>query len=285
MVAGNFYRKTEMKARILTIITFLLFASFAQAGVPEKIIASDTIVVERFYNHNENYKTPYTTAEFDKKVCSLNPKRFKKCSDYEFRHQQKGVVFFPALPEAKSGKTIKQVYQNNEVYRVLFGSFTKFQQEICKNNPEKLTDCAKTVLQNLKTSGSLKITSRPETYLIPGEESTSVIIEEKTFTKTTGGYYHINHPVLNTTQTKERKISTIKESVPAKSAVLTTPTKEETTKKGAEQIMNPYLINTFSTTKPPTEKQKVERRREIIKNEKENKLQSNQKEEKLFFED
>lgn len=175
----------------LTLLT-LLFSPFTHAEiVPQKIIAvSDVTAVERFYNHNQNYKTIYTKKAFEYAVCLLNPEHFKKCSDYEFRHMAPKAWYFPALPtEAKNIVTVKQIYRENEVYRVLFPSFIKFQREVCKNNPEKFNNCTIKTLKIITKSVGLKITSRPLTYLIPGEKNNSVVFEGKTFTKTKKGYY------------------------------------------------------------------------------------------------
>lgn len=239
----------KTKLIIITLLT-LLFAPFTQAGeVPEKIIAvtmHQGMSVLQFYNHNQNYRTVYAPEAFKNKVCANNPQVFKKCTETEFRHiRAEKVLYFPALPEAKNGQTIKQVYKTNGVYHVLFGSFTNFQQEVCKNNPEKITKCTKTVLKNLKTNGDLKITSRPETYIIPGEKSDSIVIGEKTFTRTVNGYYRIS----NVKQvTKEEKI-TAKEAE-TKSVLLVkeqntiNKTKQETLNKAEK---SPHQTNPITT--------------------------------------
>lgn len=190
--AGNLYRKTEMKAKLILIVLFtILFSPFTQAEiVPQKVIAvSNVTAVERFYNHNKNYGTVYTKKTFAHAVCLLNPEHFKTCSEYEFRHMAKKIWYFPSLPEAKNKKMVRQIYQENEIYRILFPSFTKLQQEVCKNNPEKFNDCTAKTLNTITKSVGLKITSRPLTYLIRGEKNNSVVFEEKTFTKAKGGYY------------------------------------------------------------------------------------------------
>lgn len=174
-----------MKTKLILLATIalltLLLPSFTQAEIlPQKVIAiSDATAVERFYHQNINYKTQYTTQEFDKKFCSLNPQFFKKgCTKKAFKHLPSGKIwYFPALPESKSGQTLRQVYRGNKIYRILFPSFTKFQQEISNNNPEIKS------LKSQKTNPSLKITPRPETYLIEGETRSSVTLSGKTFIK------------------------------------------------------------------------------------------------------
>jgi hypothetical protein len=201
-----------MKTKLILIALFtILFSPFTQADiVPQKVIAvSNITAVERFYNHNKNYRTVYTKKTFAHAVCLLNPEHFKTCSDYEFRHMAKKIWYFPALPEAKNTKTIKQIYGENEVYRVLFQSFTKFQQEVCKNNPEKFNDCTAKTLNTITKSVGLKTTSRPLTYLIHGETNNSVVFEEKTFTKTKNGYYILTQ-ISVTTENKAGEIKTQK---------------------------------------------------------------------------
>lgn len=199
----------------ITLLLVVLLSPFAQADV-EKIIpvsAQRGMTVGQFYTNNKNYRNTYTKDSFLVKFCALNPQFFKKCSLNEYRHLPAGKTwYFPALPEASNGKTIKQVYQNNEVYRIIFSSFSKFQQEVCKNNPEKITRCDKLVLKNIRINEGLKTTSLPETYLIFGEKSHSITIGEKTFTKTNGGYYRVSKQNINQTQkgsanTKEEMVT------------------------------------------------------------------------------
>jgi hypothetical protein len=190
----------KTKLTFIALLT-MLFSSFAYAEVVvEKIIAvNGGVVVERFYNHNKSYETVYTKKALNYKVCLLNPKHFKKCSDREFRTMSsKKTWYFPALPEAKNTETTKQIYQNNEIYRVLFASFTKFKLEVCKNNPAIYVNCNPKALRVISKDIGLKITQRPLTYLIHGEKSPSVTIEGKTFIKKIGGYY-----LLTQTSTKK----------------------------------------------------------------------------------
>lgn len=256
-----------MKTKLILIaLLTLLFAPFAQAGAPEKIIAVTMhkgMSVLQFYNHNQNYRTVYTPEAFKNKLCVNNPQVFKKCTDGEFRHiQAEKVLYFPTLPEAKSGTAIKQVYQKNEVYRVLFGSFSKFQQEICKNNPEKIEKCTKTALKNLKTNEDLKITPRPETYLISGEESDSITIGGKTFTKAAGGYYRIGNKISDVPQIKEGGASTTKEHMPAQTSATTTSNQQETLTTDTGNFLSPSPANHLFTSTPFVKEPRKERRRE-----------------------
>lgn len=175
--------------------------------VPEKIVAVTIhkgMSVLGTYNHNVNWKQTYTPNAMKYKVCINNPKQFKKCTEAEFRHiKAETILYFPALPEPKISKTIKWVYTHNEIYRLMFPSFTTFQQEVCKNNSGIKAKCATKAIITEET----KITSRPETYLIPDATAHSIISDNNTFTKAEkGGYYRLTQtPVvikLPTTGTK-----------------------------------------------------------------------------------
>ncbi len=184
-----------IKLFILTLV-LAVFSSFAQAEeiVSRKIIsiskAPTGLTVEGFYRHNKNYKESYTIASFKKEFCSLNPQYTKKCTEKEFRRLPAGKTWnFPALPEAKIGKTIAQVYKQNEVYRVVFKSLSNFQQEVCENN-QQIKNCG-VVIKTIKTASDIKTTDRPQTYIFTGINSKEIIYQGKTYKKTKSGFYRL----------------------------------------------------------------------------------------------
>lgn len=214
----------------------LLFSAFSNAeATPEKIIAITIhkgMSVLQVYNHNKNYLTKYTPQSFTEKVCVNNPQQFKDCTETEFRHiRAESILSFPALPEARGDKTVQQVYKQNEVYRTLFSNFTKFKNEICKNNPS-IKPCTTRVVKNITADG-LKITDRPLTYIIIGEKPASVVINGKTFKKSEKGeYYSPVKQELETTKspatTKTGEVDRIKTTL-LLGVKKTTPTHETVT--------------------------------------------------------
>jgi uncharacterized protein YpmB len=187
-----------MKALLIfLLVLFSQITHAAESPVPQKIIP---IVLEKgmsvwqVYNENKDYKTSYKAINsFAVQFCANNPEHFKKlgCTEKAYKILRAGKsYFFPTLPETKSGKSIKWVYNHNKVYRSLFPVFAKFQQEICKNNTQP---CTTKVLNTTKTNPGLKISVLlPQTYLIQGENSDVVTVnKEKTYTKSKNGGYYI----------------------------------------------------------------------------------------------
>jgi hypothetical protein len=155
---------------------------------------------------------------------------------------------------AHKGMTVPKIYKENMLYRSVFKTLAKFEQEFCRLNPNKVKKCKKWVSKPLQKNKQWYFPAIPEVYLIKSSEKISQ--HETVFEKDDRGYYRI---IKQTLIPNEFKTGEIKE----KTALLETLSIINQNQK-PEIINNPEGISTtdpYSTALSSWYKNKQKRRR------------------------
>jgi len=186
-----------MKKIVLSLILcfFSLLVIFPQVSLASQPLEQAVVitnqnhwslrhVIREMYKENINYKQEYTLRDFQKKVCSMN-KRITKgwCGPKTLRkHVAVGkTMFFPALPEATSGLTMKEVFDGNILLQGKYSdadgnpSFDLFRVAVCKNNGISGNGCSAEEFDRITTTSDIEISNlMPPTYIALADEDVSV---------------------------------------------------------------------------------------------------------------